>query len=174
MTLNRGVWYYLMHITPVLEPCCMSSTNAPILRTFVVLALAGCRHGVSDPDASLRFADATNSCAPTDAPAVSLTFSATPLRGDDAGTPALSLRLWTGLASIAGRTIRFDDTFAEGYGEFNSTRTSQAGPVVGSVSIVRVNADSSVTGSYFVQLRDGTRLANEFTARWRTTNTRCG
>jgi hypothetical protein len=152
----------------------MRSTLTRALRLMMALALAGCQNGIADPDAPLRFADATNGCAPTDAAAVSLTFSATALRGDDPGTPALSLRIWSGLGSLAGRSFRFDSTFSDGYGEFFTTRTSQAGPVVGTVNIVRVNADNSVTGFYRVRLKDGTQLANEFSARWRATATRCG
>ena len=138
----------------------------------VVPPLLGC--SITSPDPSLRFAGATNDCAPTDAPAVSLTFATRPVTDVPSVAPWLSLRIWSGVGELAGRTFVIGGTERNGYGEYVSTREAESGPVVGSVRIVRVAADSTLSGVYDVVLKDGTRRTAEFTAVWRSSRTRCG
>ena len=138
----------------------------------VIAAFLGC--GVTSPDPSLRFAGATNDCAPTDAPAVSLTFATRPVTDVPSVAPWLGLRLWSGIGEVAGRTFAIGGAERNGFGEYVSTREAESGPVVGSVRIVRVAADSALTGVYDVVLKDGTRRTAEFTAVWRSSRTRCG
>ncbi len=143
-------------------------------QVFCLLTLCACGTSLTGTAAELQFATATNSCAPTDAPAVSITLSARPISVTQADPPFLAVSLWTGLGELAGRTFRISTDSSDGFGEYHATRDTRAGPVTGTVVVNGVARDSSIAGAIDVRLSDGSRFVRRFTAAWSPTRTRCG
>ena len=133
-----------------------------------------CGGGVTAPAGELPYATATNGCAPTDAPAVSITLLASPAQTVSAPPPSLSVFIWRPLGELPGRTFAIGADSADGYGEFYAEGSPRAGAVTGTVSIAGVGRDSSVTGRVDVLLRDGSRLRQDFSAPYFRLRTRCG
>ncbi len=145
------------------------------LGAFCLVVLCSCGTSLTGTAAELQFATATNSCAPTDAPAITITLSARPLDvAQQADPPFLTVSVWTGLGELAGRSFRIGQGSNDGFGEYYAIRDAQAGPVTGTIVVIGVARDSSIIGSLDVLLRDGSRFVHQFSAPWRPTRTRCG
>jgi hypothetical protein len=135
----------------------------------------GCSSSTAPVD-QLAFVWAERACAPTDGPATSITLANTPLgmAASQSGTRTLEIRLWSDVLSVAARSYRIADNSDDGVGYFGAALSSGEGAVIGTVTIDRVRADSTVIGSVDVRLSDGRRLQRPFEAPWRLNRTRCG
>jgi hypothetical protein len=151
-----------------------SLSTRPLLRALSVLALAACGQTVTGSTAEFPFAQATNSCAPTDAPAVSIMLSAKPFSGVQLDPPSLTLNIWTRLSDLSGKSFRVAQGSNDGFGWFSAENDPRDGAVSGTVTVSTIAPDSSIIGAVNVTLIDGSRVAREFVAPWRPTPTRCG
>jgi hypothetical protein len=152
----------------------VQSSRISACLTLALLATTACGPAPTALDAELPYVLATNSCAPTDAAAVTVVFSSTALPQAQLTPPLLSLSIWTGIGSIAGRTFRFLANSEDGYASFSTTDVARDGAVTGKLRVHGIANDSSIIGTMDVRLADGTRVERDFTAPWRPTRTRCG
>jgi hypothetical protein len=151
-----------------------SLSTRPLLRALSVLALAACGPTLTGTAEELPFALATNSCAPTDAPAVSIMLSAKPFSGVQLDPPSLTLNIWTRLSDLSGKSFRVAQGSNDGVGWFSAENDPRDGAVTGTVIVSSITTDSSIVGAVDVTLANGSRVTREFVASWRPTNTRCG
>lgn len=149
-------------------------TTRSWLWSLTTLALCACGNSVTGAAADFQYARATNTCAPTDGPAVSIILSARPLRGSSVDQPYVAINIWTGLRDLSGHPYRLAQNSNDGFGTYNADRDGPAGKVTGTVVITGVAPDSSVLGTVDVRLSDGTRFLRDFKAPWRPTRTFCG
>ncbi len=136
-------------------------------------ALLACRASPTTVAVDLPHVNATRSCAPTDGPAVSITWTAAPATGRDVVGPYLQVLLWTGVGELAGRSFRLATDSQDGFARFVRAGGGE-GAVRGSVRITQVGADSSVSGAVDLALDDGSRFARSFVAPWISTQMLCG
>jgi hypothetical protein len=150
----------------------ISRTLAALMSS--TLALSACGPSPTALTAELPFVQATNSCAPTDAPAVSIVFASSAQSLDPVVLPLLTLGIWTSVGNLVGRSFQFAAGSNDGYASYSSDDSSRDGVATGTVRILAVTRDSSIVGTLKLRLIDGTRVEREFTAPWVPTRTRCG
>ena len=144
------------------------------LTLLCALTVAGCSRTLTGPVSEFPFISATNSCGPTDAPAVSITFSATEVKNSRVEMPYVSVTLLTSVSDLAGRTFRIGNASGDGYGGFVGENDRRVGTVVGTLRVLDVLRDSSIVGRADLTLIDGSRIEGTFAAPWRTTRILCG
>lgn len=143
----------------------------PILCTVFVVA---CGQAVTSPGNELPFANATNDCGPTDAPAVSFSFTETPLPQSPPRKPYLTLTIARSIDLLAGETYRIGGGGTYVYGEFQTVNDARAGVVTGTIRVNAIARDSSIIGALDLTFVNGARLSREFSAPWRRTPILCG
>jgi hypothetical protein len=140
-----------------------------------LLLLSACGPSPTALSDELPYVQATNSCAPTDAPAVSIIFASTPRPLNQLAPPMLTVSVWTPIRELAGRSYRVsEDGSRDGYASYSAPDSARSGAANGTLHVVAVARDSSVVGGITLRLRDGTRVEREFTAPWRPTRMLCG
>jgi hypothetical protein len=144
------------------------------LAHLCTLILIGCTSAMTGPISELPFTSATNSCGPTDGPAVSITFSSMPPRNSRVEMPYVTVTILTAVDNLAGRTFRIGAASPEGYGGFVGENDRRVGAVAGTMRVNDVLRDSSIVGSANLTLADGSRIEGAFAAPWRTTRILCG
>jgi hypothetical protein len=150
--------------------------RAPLYRLSLLLSvtLAACGGPLTGLRGDLRYASATNSCAPTDGPAVSITLSSTPVGSGRVDRPYLTLSIWTGLGDLPGKTFSFAAASPDGFGAYFGEDTTKTETVTGTVHIDRIARDSSITATLNIRLADGSRIVRTFIAPWQATRMLCG
>jgi hypothetical protein len=149
-------------------------TTRSRLWALATMGLVACGNEVTGAAADFRYARATNSCAPTDAPAVNIVLAVKPFSGVPVGQPYFDINLWTGLDDLTGRPYRLVQNSNDGFASYNSARDRRAGMVTGTVVVTGVTSDLSVHGTLDLRLSDGTRFLRDFVAPWRPTRALCG
>jgi hypothetical protein len=151
----------------------MKTTSLALLLTCLVGA-AACRGAATGVAVDLPFVSATRSCAPTDGPAVSITWSGRPATAGAAGGSFVQVNLWAGVGALEGKRFRVASGSDDGFGRYVDEDGMTIGQVTGTVRVERVAADSSISGTIDVRLADGPRFTRNFVAPWVATSMRCG
>lgn len=149
------------------------------LQQLASLALAVCAIGcrserVVTPGTELSFAAATNSCGPTDGPAVMIYLANDPVNTLEPAYPFVRLYLPQSHATLAGRVLTFGNKQSENGAWFMTAEASSEPAVEGTLTVTAIAADSSTDGVVSLTFPSGMRVQKAFHARWISSNMRCG
>lgn len=142
---------------------------------LIVATSAACGgDGLLSPPPGLPYAAAGASCTPTDGPAVQVYLSASTIASPNPTPPIVQLTIWrstdelTGTWSLAASSEQAVAVRIGGAGEFVESGAR------GSISVLSVSADRTVSGNVDVTFTSGTRIRGGFTAPWLVRTVVCG
>ena len=147
----------------------MRSRTAWRITAFAVLAslAAACATAGETPSASYR-GTITSGCAPHDAPSTVLR-----LESDESGA-MVSFNLWPPSGTVPPTTVEFDARQPYGQGDYCRGPETCEAATAGRVVLAGSTGDGQVTGTWTIELEDGTAESGTFTAEWLTIQAWCG
>jgi hypothetical protein len=138
-----------------------------------ITIIAGCRSDTVFGIEPLPFAQAVNSCGPTDAPTVEVFLSPRPIDVTPV-TPYLRVVFPVSIRELGATRFPVDGKFDAAYALKVEGSTSIVAAVSGELTVNAVRADSTVDGAIDVRFADGTRVRQSFLATWRGQRILCG
>lgn len=141
----------------------------------VLLYLPACNSkDVLAPPVGLSSAAATRSCGPADGPAIALYLASAPISSVEPATPYIQLNLWKPVDALVG-TWSVSPASADGSAaSFPAPPGSSESATSGTVVVISVGRDSTITGTMDLQFPVTGQVRGSFSAHWIPRTVLCG
>ena len=141
----------------------------------VLLYVPGCNsQDVLAPPVGLSSAAATRSCGPADGPAVALYLASAPISSVEPAIPYIRVNLWKPADALVG-TWSVSPASADGSAaSFPALPGSIENAASGTVVVISVGGDSTITGNVDLQFPVTGHVRGNFSAHWIPRTVLCG
>ena len=142
---------------------------------LVCLAAAcGDESAPTEPVSGLPHAVATNSCGPTDGPAVLIYLAAQPVESQQPVAPYVQVQIWESFTALAaGSVFQVSDFFMQANASFHGSGVETKSANDGEVGVTS-RTSTAIAGYVDLRFPDRVRLRGTFSAAWEPRQILCG
>ena len=151
--------------------------SRPEILLVIGFLIAGCDSlRIAGTPRGLEYAAVTNSCGPTDGPAVEIFLVPEPMESLDQvpPTPYVRFSVARPLDELEGRRLALTGPESEGGAWYHTSANEFEIATYGVLTVLSVAADSTVRGEVNLMFPGGRHVWGGFRATWFDTDRRCG